>query len=1325
MKYFRLVKCFVLLALFLIPVSVFSKIKDDAVYLDVEFSEPQITQSVYSPAYSHIKMKGMLSLGEVGEPVLPIKGLKVLIPPRKAVEDVKIILGEKVVLHENYKVEPGQRQYPLSEIGKIKITPDVPKSEVYSLKKYPLTSHKLISLQKKLGHSIAIINLSPVEYNPFEEKISYYKKMSIVIKLKSDLTTMTLKDIKTGPRLRTKTKVREKDREFVRRLIDNKGDIEVYNSELEEMGSFIRSQSPQDIGTVDPSLNYQYVIITAPDFVSAFEPLRQKRAENDGATIVTTDWIYSNYSGARPDGGTDDQTKIRNFIIDAHNNWGTRYVLLGGDADGRDAGWESQKAIIPVRGLVSFDKRVDNIAADLYYACLEGTFDDDKNGIYGEYKSDKVNFMAEVYVGRAPVDSVQEVTNFVNKTLSYETGTDEYFKNNYMVGQRLGFGGISEYASACMEEIRLGSSTAGFITEGFLSNPNRAVDVKTLYDSDETRWLWTDLVDIMNDGVHILNNLGHGNTDTNMKLIGSLVDELVNNKYFIVYTQACFSGSFDNGVDGNHFFYTAWDCIGEHFVTNSAGAVAFIGNSRYGWGARNSTSGASQYFNRQFWDALFSEGIYELGKMNQDSKEDNIPYMYDDYIRWCYYDLNLLGDPALVVRIPDDLVVHCDSYNVTSSKDKFRELVVTFEVFNQDAFNVSAKLISQDPCITIENNEVNYGDMLKGESKDNSLNPYKFKIVEGYSLPRTVKFTLVVNADGYYKEEALSVYYMSNVAPVADAGPDKSSDSGVLVNFDGSNSHDSDGTISSYNWNFGDGTSESGMTVSHTYNTIGMFTATLTVTDDEGAVASDNCRVAIGKKPPVADAGPDRISEVGMPVIFDGSGSYDPDGTIKSYEWRFDGELWAMGEKSDCVFSYSTAGIHFATLKVYDNDGLTNIDTCFVTVNPNTTPPTNISNFNVYNIGTGKQLELSWNNPSDPDFKGVKILRKEGTPPADLNDNSAITIYNDNGLFHLDASVISGVDYFYKVFAYDSYYNYSSGVSGNNKPSVIEGKVVFDPVYAGVVATCLENNDYYGKYDSSSSYLFWGPAFFSMSSHRAFIKWDVSILPSSNDITITGLEFRYAGYSNNANYLTSIKSLETDPQIINDNTNNKLIYDDISDGSIYLANDLTFPASGINTISLGLDAVNNLSLTDKDWWGIGISKEDSTNSHIDVSDSLYPINTTYPKLVVTFEPNMPDLKIRDIHIDGKKILHVKAGNVGKVKTPRGVDIRVGIYVDGNLTWIRDLKNGLNRGQTKTITVEKSQALSGRHKIKVVVDLLSVIDEAREDNNTKTKNIDFK
>jgi PKD repeat protein len=145
----------------------------------------------------------------------------------------------------------------------------------------------------------------------------------------------------------------------------------------------------------------------------------------------------------------------------------------------------------------------------------------------------------------------------------------------------------------------------------------------------------------------------------------------------------------------------------------------------------------------------------------------------------------------------------------------------------------------------------------------------------------------------------------------------------LSVAFDGRGSTDADGTIASYAWNYGDGTTGTQSTSSHTYASAGTYTVTLTVTDNAGATDTVSNPVTVTAAPPGNQAPTAAFTSTptDLSVAFDGRGSTDADGTIASYAWNYgDG---TTGTQSTSSHTYASAGTYTVTLTVTDNAGAT------------------------------------------------------------------------------------------------------------------------------------------------------------------------------------------------------------------------------------------------------------------------------------------------------------------------------------------------------------------------------------------------------------------
>jgi PKD repeat protein len=183
----------------------------------------------------------------------------------------------------------------------------------------------------------------------------------------------------------------------------------------------------------------------------------------------------------------------------------------------------------------------------------------------------------------------------------------------------------------------------------------------------------------------------------------------------------------------------------------------------------------------------------------------------------------------------------------------------------------------------------------------------------------TVKLT-VTDQSGATDSTTHTVTVVSGPVARFTASPTTAS-AGSPVSFDGSGSTDTGSTISSYTWDFGDGTpAGTGATTTHTYAAAGTYTVTLTVTDHSGQSNSTNQMVAVGSVPAATFTLSPTTVGAGAPAFFDGSGSTDTGSTIASYSWDFgDGTPAASGAMASHI--YAAAGTYTVTLTVLDQSG--------------------------------------------------------------------------------------------------------------------------------------------------------------------------------------------------------------------------------------------------------------------------------------------------------------------------------------------------------------------------------------------------------------------
>ncbi len=376
-----------------------------------------------------------------------------------------------------------------------------------------------------------------------------------------------------------------------------------------------------------------YLVITTSDMADAFITLTNYRETEKGGSytthIETMEFIEANYEGV------DRAEKVRNYIKYSYKNHGTRFVVLGGDADG-----DMENHKVPMRGL--YQKHEDNgvvmaedlsVPSDKYYAYLDGSFNSDGDQNWGEIddgadlfpENKNLDWGYEVAVGRIAADNSVEAFNHINKIISFEA--QNLPGTSLLVGEQLAY-----------HEPAWGGDN--------LDNLHICNDSTKLYERDlDSPWTSFDLIELINTNQYsMLHHSGHSNYgDYNSALKIHIYDIhlLKNQKPIFIYTQ----GGYAAAIDKENSF--------AEVITNSkptGGAAAIIGSSRQSWFEEYNEGSIRVHYSFQEFQYNYK---YPIGVNLLIADLETRYGGYSSSDRWAALSSVLIGDPATQIYKPE------------------------------------------------------------------------------------------------------------------------------------------------------------------------------------------------------------------------------------------------------------------------------------------------------------------------------------------------------------------------------------------------------------------------------------------------------------------------------------------------------------------------------------------------------------------------------------------------------------------------------------------------------------------------------------------------
>ena len=587
----------------------FTLLQAENITKQYHFSNPEVK---VGDMYSSFHFEDTQVIGLIGEPALPYKMVSLLLPAGHKAVSVEISYSNEVVMPGTYTLSPKQPAHPVSDSEQYPFS--INEALYASDLIYPAKANGELTTSYYSGYAIANCAVTPLRYNPFSKVVSYYSDITVTI-----TTVPDEKAAQALSLLRSDKRVKA----TVNNMVQNHAMINAYPAKA----------SKDD--------TYQNLIICPQNYADAFQELVSLYLKRGLKTqIATLEDIYSNMEGQ------DNQEKIRNYIIQEYTEKDITFALLGGDVE-----------LFPYRGFYCSVQSSSvyedyNIPTDLYYSALDGTWDDNNNSVWGEIGED--DLLPEVSVARYSFSNAADLENLIHKTVEYQDNPVlGELKNPLLAGEDL-YNDPQTWGADYLDLIIGHHEDNGYTTDGI---PETDV-ITTMYDRDDP-WSANELMAEINQGHSFIHHVGHSNSNYAMRMYnGDITDANfynvngVDHNYTLVYTHGCICGAFDDD-----------DCIAERMVDIANFVVAGAYNSRYGWFNEGQTEGPSAHLHREFVDALYNDKQNRIGEAHLISRTETSPWVNapgqheEGALRWCFYDCNILGDPALAVWTDEPVTI--------------------------------------------------------------------------------------------------------------------------------------------------------------------------------------------------------------------------------------------------------------------------------------------------------------------------------------------------------------------------------------------------------------------------------------------------------------------------------------------------------------------------------------------------------------------------------------------------------------------------------------------------------------------------------------------